>query len=280
MSPDLTLVQFTDPHITPSGKLMHDSVDTLAHLVAAVETVEDSGMDVAAFLLTGDLADNGHPESYERLRAVIEPAAARMGAKTIYVMGNHDERGAFRSGLLDVEPTTEPHDAVFMLGGVRIVVLDSSEPGKHDGHVTDAQLDWLADTLARPAPLGTVLVTHHPPIPSPVPTVNLLRMNDVDRLENVLLGTDVRLVVCGHAHHAGCGSIVGIPVWVGPALAYGVAPVPARDRLVARADAAFSRIDVFGDQIVATAVPLTGSATVYDVPEAERMAYIREVIGA
>lgn len=67
---------------------------------------------------------------------------------------------------------------------------------------------------------------------------------------------------------------------MGPALAYGVAAVPPRGRLQAGADAAFSRIDVFAQQVVATAVPLSRAEQVYDVAEADRVRLIESVTGA
>lgn len=278
--PDLTLVQLTDSHLLPEGALMHDVVDTAGNLVAALEMIERSDLPVAALLLTGDLADNGAASAYRRLREVVEPAARRLGAEVIYTMGNHDERGAFRAEVLGEQPSTADYDTVTTVGGLRVVSLDSSEPGQHDGHLSGEQLAWLGDVLATPAPRGTVLVCHHPPLPSPVPTVHLLRLREAGRLARVVEGSDVRLVVTGHAHHAGCGALGGIPVWVGPALAYGVAAVPPSGRLRARADAAFSRIDVFGDQVVATAVPLSSAEGVYDVAAAERVRLVREVVGA
>ncbi|PPK64102.1 metallophosphoesterase [Actinokineospora auranticolor] len=277
--PELTLVQLTDTHIMPAGALMHDTVDTSANLAAALAMIEASGMRVDAFLLTGDLTDNGSPESYRRLGDLIDPAAERLGARVICAVGNHDERTAFRTELLGVPESSAEYDAVFDVDGLRVVVLDSSEPGKHDGHLSAAQLDWLGKVLTEPAPRGTVVVAHHPPLPSPVPTVHLLRLRDADRFAEVIAGTDTRLVVTGHAHLAGAGSVAGVPVWIGPALAYGVVPVPPAGRLRGNAHAAFTRIDVFGDQIVATAVPVTPAAAVYDVDETERLAMFQRVIG-
>ncbi|QUH02128.1 metallophosphoesterase [Saccharopolyspora erythraea] len=278
--PDLTLVQLSDTHLRPSDGLMHGVVDTAANLTAAVAMVESSGTDVAALLLTGDLADNGDPAAYRQLRGIVEPAARRLGAEVVYAMGNHDDRGAFRAELFDAQPETRTCDSVVTVDGLRVVTLDSSEPGRHEGHLSEAQLEWLGDVLATAAPRGTVLVSHHPPLPSPVPTVHLLRLRGAERLAEVVGGTDVRLIVSGHAHHTGCGVLAGIPVWVGPALAYGVAAVPPRGRLRARADAGFSRIDVFGDHVVATAVPLSTAEQVYDVDAVERMRLVHEVVGA
>ncbi|MEU0838743.1 metallophosphoesterase [Streptomyces sp. NPDC005962] len=270
-APELTLLQFSDTHILPEGELMHGQVDTLANLEAAIELVAASGARVAALLLTGDLTDSGAPEAYRRLRGVVTPFAERIGADVVYVPGNHDERTAFRAELLH---GGQAADRVHWAGGLRIVVLDSSVPGRHDGHLSDAQLGWLAEELARPAPLGTVLVLHHPPLPSPVPTVHLLRLRGADRLGAVVAGSDVRLIVTGHAHHTSSGVLGTIPVWVSPALAYRVDAMSPSGRLRGAEGAGFTRIDLIDGSLVATALPVERGVDVYD---SERDAMVRFV---
>ncbi|WP_410656944.1 metallophosphoesterase family protein [Amycolatopsis sp. lyj-112] len=270
--PELTLIQLSDPHIVadPGGRL-HGRVDTLAVLESALDTVTRSGAEVHGLLLTGDLTDDGSPVAYRRLRAAVE----RLGVPIVYAMGNHDDRAAFRSELLG-KPGSEPYHATHEIDGVRIVVLDSTRPGRHDGHLDDDQLKWLRTELVKPAPRGTVLVVHHPPLPSPVPTVHLLRLRDAGRLAESLAGSDVRLVVTGHAHHTGCGALAGIPVWVSPALAYRVEALPPRARLVGSAASGLSRIDLIDGAFVATAVDVGAAMPVYDEDEATRVRLVAE----
>ena len=89
-------------------------------------------------------------------------------------MGNHDERAAYARGLFDRdlgdhdELAVPAQDAVYDVGGLRIVALDTSVPRYHHGELSDEQLDWLADVLTTPAEHGTVLALHHPPIPVPM----------------------------------------------------------------------------------------------------------------
>jgi 3',5'-cyclic AMP phosphodiesterase CpdA len=268
---ELTLVQFSDVHLLPEDVLMHGTVDTLANLEAAISTVVASGAEVSGLLLTGDLADDGSPEAYRRLRSAVEPFAERIGAEVLYAIGNHDERGAFGAEL------GAPPDWVHWFGDVRVVVLDSTIPGRHDGGLDAAQLDWLRAELSTAAPGGTVVAMHHPPIPSPHPTVHLLRLKDADALGAVIAGTDVRLVLTGHAHYTGCGSVGGVPVWVSPALAYRVESMSPRGRLRGVSRAAFSRIDVVDGRFVATAVPVDDNALVYDNDEVSMTRFIADL---
>lgn len=262
--PVATLVQLSDLHVT-AETLLYDVVDPMAHLESALASVAAAGVPVTALILSGDITDAGAPEAYARVRDVVEPVARRLGARVIPVMGNHDERSAFRAALLPDDPTADddtPCDQVHHLGGLRVVVLDSTTPGVHSGELTDAQLHGLAAELATPAPQGTVLVLHHPPVPSPMPTMRELGLARPEGLAEVIAGTDVRMILCGHDHHASGGVLAGIPVWIGPATSYRADVLPPPGRFQGVTGSAFTRIDLYPDTVVATAVPLGPSAVV------------------
>ncbi|QTJ66160.1 metallophosphoesterase [Rhodococcus sp. ZPP] len=274
---DLTIIQLTDTHITTGGKLVHDAVDTLDALRRTLDRIVESGRRVDALVLSGDLTDDGAPEAYRRLRAVVEPAAASLGAQIVFAMGNHDKRTAFYTELLSLRSgdLAAPYDTVHDVCGLRIIVLDSTIPGRHEGGLTEEQLTWLGDQLALTSRRGTLLVLHHPPIPSPVTTVNSLRLQEPDRLAAVVAGSDVRMILCGHAHVTGTGAVAGIPVWVGPALSYRVDPLAPVGRHRGHAGYGFTRIDVLGDTVVATAVEATPAEVVYDIPEQDMLDRLR-----
>lgn len=271
-------MQISDTHLTGDGAPVHGLVDTAAALETALARVTASGAEVDALLFTGDLAQNGEPGAYRRLRALAEPAAAALGATPIYAMGNHDERGAFAAELLGTSGD-RPLDAVHDLGGLRVVVLDSTTPGRHEGRLEDEQLAWLEAELATPAPEGTVVVVHHPPLRSPVPTVDLLRLHDSARLGEALAGSDARIVLTGHAHHTGCGAIGGVPVWISPAIVYRVDPLPPRGRLRATTGAGITRVDLMDGTFVATAIDLAADQAIYEYEEAARVRLTREAVG-
>lgn len=273
-TPKHTLIQFSDVHIVPDDELLHGRVDSLANIEQALDIVEQSAINPAALLFTGDLADGGQLAAYRRLRAVVQPVAARIGAPVLYVMGNHDERRAFRTGLLGMAPGDEPYDYVSWVGGLRIVVLDSTEPGLPHGELSADQLTWLDDELATTAPDGTVLVLHHPPLPSPLRLVDAITLIDPGRLAAVVAGRDVRIIVAGHAHHPSSGLLGGVPVWVSGATAYSadvLAPGRVHRGIVGTQ---CSRIDVYSDTTVATAVPLGVPIPLYELTEAELDSFV------
>ncbi|MFI7425178.1 metallophosphoesterase [Nonomuraea sp. NPDC049684] len=265
-----TLIHLTDVHVVPEGPL-HGSADPVGALRAALAAVLASGTEVAAVVLSGDLADQGDLASYRLLEEAVGQAARALGAVVVTAMGNHDERAAFRAGLAGLNAAARPRaadgpwDAVTMAGGLRLVALDTSVPGRHHGELDDDQLAWLADTLATPAPDGSVLVLHHPPIPSVLPLMDGIGLREPERLARVLAGTDVRLVLAGHTHSASAGTLAGIPVWVGPGSAYAADTMPPAGRTRALPLQAFTRVDLGPSGALATLVPLSAAPPVYEL---------------
>ncbi|WP_214408228.1 metallophosphoesterase [Pseudonocardia lacus] len=267
--PRYTLIQISDPHVEDEGAVGRYGADTAAGLRLALRRLEESAVRPDAVLVTGDLTENGTPAEYRRFRSVVEPVAARLAVPFAYAMGNHDDRAALRAVLLgDGSGSTDPLFHVLRVRGLRIVVLDSSVPGLAHGELSGGQLDLLRAELAEPARDGTVLVLHHPPLPSALPVTAAIGLRGRAALGQVLAGTDVRIVLAGHTHVVSAGTLVGIPVWTPGALAStsdSLPPATAGTRLVAAPSVA--RIDLFDDSLLATAVPLDGRTIAEVDPE-------------
>lgn len=257
-APHHTIAHVSDTHLLGGGRLLYGSVETEKHLKQAMVQLERVSTPPQAIVVTGDLADLGEPEAYELLKSIVEPAAAKLGAQIIWVMGNHDERHAYSSHLFGEEPTSDPQDRVYDVDGLRIISLDTTVPGYHHGDVTDAQLEWLAAELSVPAPHGTLLAVHHPPVPTPLLwAMEMLELKGQDRLASVLAGTDVRGILGGHLHYSGHSTFAGIPVSVASATCYTLG-LALEDRLLSGSDAnqAINMVHVYDDSVVHSIVPL------------------------
>jgi 3',5'-cyclic AMP phosphodiesterase CpdA len=260
---DHLLVHLSDTHFLGSGRKLYDQVDSDGPLTALMERLVGSGLDIDALVFTGDLADRAEVDAYQRLRDLIEPWATKLGAELVWVMGNHDEREPFTEILLGEEPTTETRDRVIMLGGLRLIVLDSSVPGYHHGELTPAQLEWLRSELATPAPHGSLLALHHPPIPTPIDLMGLIELENQPALADVIRGSDVRGVLGGHLHYSTFSTFAGVPVSVCAASCYNIDLVAHSSKILsAKSNSlASSLVHVYPDQVVFSQVPMD------DVPE-------------
>lgn len=268
------LLHLSDTHLLARNRPLGGRYDTAANLRHTLEVVERMDLRPDAIVFTGDLTDLGEPEAYAALRAAVEPVAERLGAPLVWVAGNHDERPAFRAGLLDGPATAEPITGMWDLGGLRLIALDSSVPGWHHGDIDDAQLQWLAGILATPAPLGTILALHHPPLPSHIPFFDILELRNQPRLAAVLAGTDVRAILAGHLHHATSGTFAGIPVSVASATCYTMNLArPTAEINGMDAGQSFQLVHVYDDTITHAVVPVVEAetATAFDAAWIARM---------
>ena len=260
---DHLLLHLSDTHFLGAGRQLYDQIDSDTPLQRLMERVVASELPVEALVFTGDLADRAEADAYLRLRDLVEPWAQKLGAQLVWVMGNHDEREPFSEIMWREAPTTDTRDRVIMLGGLRLIVLDSSVPGYHHGELTTAQLSWLQAELATPAPHGTLLALHHPPIPTPIDLMGLIELDNQPAFAEVIRGTDVRGVLGGHLHYSTFSTFAGVPVSVSAASCYNIDLVADSSKILsAKANSlSSSLVHVYPDQVVFSLVPMD------DVPE-------------
>jgi len=247
-APRHIIAHLSDPHLLAGGRRQYGVIDPEPGLRRALDRLSGLPEPPQAIVFTGDLADLGEPEAYERLRDLVEPVAADFGAQVVWVMGNHDERAAYSAAFFDA-PSDAPQDRVYDVAGLRVVVLDTTLPGWHHGEITDDQLAWLADVLATHAPHGTLLAMHHPPVPLPLDGANVtIELDGQDRLAAVLEGTDVRSILAGHLHYSTHATFAGIPVSVASASCYAVAlATPGRFHSAVDGHTAMSMVHLYDD---------------------------------
>jgi 3',5'-cyclic AMP phosphodiesterase CpdA len=260
MHPDHLYIQFSDTHILPHPDDRLHGVDTMQTLQDAIAAVSDAGLKPEAFILSGDLTDAGALEAYKRLRTVIGSLEDRFGVPVLPVMGNHDAREAFYDGLLGWEASAAPYHYEQTIGTVRFLVLDSTVPGHHHGALGAEQIEWLRGELeTTPAPDGTIVVFHHPPIPGPIPLLNSMTLADHEALEAVIAGSDVVGILNGHVHHPLSAIFGDVLCHAAPATAYTVDPLYQANGFRGVTGPGFSVIQLYGRRMIATAVALPAS---------------------
>jgi 3',5'-cyclic AMP phosphodiesterase CpdA len=272
--------RFTVAHLSDIHLLAHDRqygvIDTEAGLTMLLERLHRLERQPDVMVFTGDLADKAEPQAYARLRELVEPFAADIGAQVVWVVGNHDERAPYAKGLFDSDDDG-PQDRVYDVRGLRVIALDTSVPKYHHGQLTTDQLAWLRELLGTPSEHGTLLAMHHPPIPVPMlEPAAIIELFDQDRLAEVVAGSDVRQILGGHYHYTSHSTFAGIPVSVASASCYTTDPAPV-DRLISGVDGhqAFNMVHVYDDRIVHSVIPIPEAPEVSGQP-----AELREALDA
>lgn len=179
-----------------------------------MEYLEGLPYQLDAVLVSGDIADHALPEEYEEARKAL-------GSRHPLVVcpGNHDDRAAFRRGLLGEErPSAAPVDQVLRGDGFVLAVCDSSVPGEHRGYLEDSTIAWLDGVLTdTPREVPVLVAFHHPPVPLHIPYVDGIRQFGEERLAALAeRHPHLTAFLCGHAHTGAATTFAGRPLLVAP----------------------------------------------------------------
>src|SRR4051794_40555542 len=207
----LLLAQLSDPHIGADW----GGGDPVARLTAAVESVRSMPRQPDAVLVSGDLADHAADAEYEVARELLSSLLA-----PVFVLpGNHDDRRAIRRhfGLPGADADSVQYSVD--LGGLRLVVLDTTRPGEDPGALDTRRLGWLAAEVAKAPEPPTRLGMPPPPLVTGVPVMDDFGLPAADRraLGEVLdRHRQVARVVAGHVHRTITAELAGRPVLTVP----------------------------------------------------------------
>lgn len=251
-----TILHISDIHATRNRPL-YGRVDGLLRLHRIAAYAAAAGLTPEAIVVTGDLAQAGHPEVYPAVDAELRKLSAQLAAPVFVALGNHDDPDAARA----MTGHALAHHRCGLTERLRIITLDSSS-----GSLPAGQLDWLRRQLRRPYEWGTVLALHHPPVPSPLPALSQRGLANTSDLLAALAGSDVRLVMAGHYHHAMSGSFSGHPLWVGPSLAYQQIMNAGPDVVSGEDSAMFSIVQITSHGLSAAPVSIEASTPLFTVP--------------
>lgn len=203
----LKFVVMSDLHLVGHGETSM-TLDTAARLEQAVACVNDRYADADFCIIAGDLADLGEAEAYHRLRDIT----GRITIPTYITLGNHDDRPTYLSvfGAEQADETGKVNH-VIDAKGYRVIVLDSSEPGRVDGVLTEGQMDWLRARLAEALGRPVIVVLHHNANALHIEADTIKLQDDAPFIAALKTHDDVRQVIAGHVHLTSTALYHGIP---------------------------------------------------------------------
>jgi 3',5'-cyclic AMP phosphodiesterase CpdA len=204
----LTIAQITDLHVTTEKDPLNQrrNEDRLRQVLKAIHSLRPRPV---AIIASGDLVDRGEVEEYRELERLM----AGSEIPVFYGVGNHDERSAFLTVFEGPGAQTDANGFIQYavdFGPMRMVMCDTLE-GPNHGDYCERRAAWLAATLDEAPDQPTVVVLHHPPIPSGIRWMDPEPGSPwIARLEEVLRGREqVKMLICGHIHRAFSGMFAG-----------------------------------------------------------------------
>lgn len=194
------LAQLSDLHLT--GVVGEDKsyTDFLAVLQLA------KSQRPHAFLLTGDLVNDGKSAGYDWLFTTLNST----GIPFFTLAGNHDLTHEHNSHLpfhlRHFSPIKKDERLAecqrHIIGDWQLLLLNSAIAGETHGTLTEATFDWLKRTLdAHHEP--AVIALHHPPKKVGSAWIDAYRLDNGDRLYALLSAYPyAKVLLSGHVHQA------------------------------------------------------------------------------
>jgi len=203
----LKFIVLSDLHVMPEGELSM-TLDTGARLEQAVETIAARYNNVDFCVLAGDLTDLGQPAAYERVKSLID----RIEIPVHLTLGNHDDRETFVSVFgEEYLAETGKIDKALDSKGYRIILLDSSEPGRVDGVLTEVQIAWLKARLAEASDRPVIVILHHNANALQIISDDIRILDAEPFIAALKTHPDIRQVIAGHVHLTSTALWRGIP---------------------------------------------------------------------
>jgi Icc protein len=167
-------------------------------------------------VISGDLADTPTAEEYEYLKRLLAP----LKLPFVGIPGNHDSRELMRAAFPQAAyafPTGALNQSV-EIGGLDLVLLDSSVPGRPHGELDPSTLQWLAATLASSPDRPALLFLHHPPFKTGIWHMDRQYLLNAGELAAVVKRHPrAQLIAAGHIHRAILTMFAGIQSTICPA---------------------------------------------------------------
>src|SRR5215218_9538318 len=210
MSDSTILFQFSDLHIGGPN----DERDPAAAFSTAIRTALRLRAEPDAALISGDLTEHGGDGEYE----LVAGQVSELNIPVYVLPGNHDDRGAVRRCFALPGSGDEPILYTADRGDLRLIVLDTVEPGAAGGSFDASRLAWLEQELLAARERSVLLAMHHPPIPINAGWDKIgLPMDDRQALAE-LVGQHPQIcrIVCGHLHRTIAAEFAGRQVFVAP----------------------------------------------------------------
>jgi 3',5'-cyclic-AMP phosphodiesterase len=210
------IAQISDLHIKPPGALAYGRVDTAKALERCVAALNEFRPKPDLVVISGDLADTPTAEDYEYLKRLL----AQLKLPFVAIPGNHDSREMMRTAFSQAAYAfpSGPLNQRLEVGGLDLVLLDSSVPGKPHGELDAATLQWLDATLASSPGRPALVFLHHPPFKTGIWHMDRQNLLNAGELEPVMRRHPrLQLIAAGHVHRATLTMFAGISSTICPA---------------------------------------------------------------
>lgn len=230
----MLIAQITDLHLRSDNLPLWGEVDTVHALLSVIDHINALHPAPDVVLATGDLVDQPSPKAYKLLKKLLKG----LKAPCYLIPGNHDDRAlllaAFGKKRAPYFDRRRSHlSYVIDDFPLRLIGLDSTEPGDQGGRICKDRAHWLDQVLAKAPDTPTLLFMHHPPFNVGIAHMDRMGFKGSDRLGDIITKhQQVIQIITGHMHRPIQSNWQGRMVSICPSAAFQLQFTPTKKQKV------------------------------------------------
>ncbi|NOX72375.1 MAG: phosphodiesterase [Alphaproteobacteria bacterium] len=196
----MLIAHISDIHIAKPGQKTCGVARMAENLARCVDSINALKPRPDLVLLSGDISNgSSHAETAHAARIL-----SALDCPLYLVPGNHDDRDVTRKVFGDKAcPSCKDGFINYSIEGhpLRIIALDSVNPGLPGGQLCENRLVWLRACLTRGGDQPTVIFMHHPPLKLGVPETDADGFTGAEQLGRIVADfPNIERILCGHIH--------------------------------------------------------------------------------
>lgn len=215
----MLIAHISDSHVLknphPSNGSLADNASRLRETITGIRALRKTP-DIA--VITGDISHEGTADDYVFCRGLLE----KLPCPFLVIPGNHDDRNIMRQVFPIAGEAADPTFYQFDCYSfpLRIIGIDTLEPGQAGGRIRPEKLDWIKKALAN-SEKPVVILMHHPPYPFGIADNPDMQCTDGTGALAEMIRQNGRVVavLCGHLHLATSSVFAGAPALTAPSVA-------------------------------------------------------------
>lgn len=192
----ITVLQLTDLHLFAEPHGLFNKTNTRDSFLSVLNHVQTHYENPDLIVLTGDLAHDGKPETYQ----FISDALKALSAPVYFVLGNHDNRDSAHS-VYPRDPITINLHCV--LNHWQIIMLDSNyqlAPDSYEGEISAFDLQRITELAIRHSDKSTLIALHHN-LPEHEDRGIAVEVRNHQRvMQHIEQLPNIKVVISGHVH--------------------------------------------------------------------------------
>ncbi len=192
----MKVIQISDMHLFANDDLdIYGVKSNITFKNVMIKILDEDIQDTDMIFLTGDTSQDETPESYQK----VVNHLSNLNIPVYWIPGNHDNTKQLESIFQSAKNFNRT--ASLILKNWNLIFLNTKIEGAEDGYLSPTELKMLKDKIASsPSEKKIAIVMHHHPAPVGTPLIDSYILRNASNFWDIVTGTKVELVICGHVH--------------------------------------------------------------------------------